>query len=774
MLVPLQTPLPKRPRTKAVFTPLKKAAHEYIPLAADIPQVLQTIEKGLANLWPLKQQMRRHLELAVAQTKSETLRASRLEVVGSSSWGGDVPQSDMDFVLMTQAGNLSGRHAVDALVDLRASLEELSQLLPCDRWHRLELLDSAYVPILRLHWQDGFHCDVSIDQHHSVAHRDLLLQAVEDRPKIGTLVRLIKYWFRCRRLPTSADGGLPSLTWTLIAMRLAMERPQDTSISSLLHDFFQEMQKLGDHSLQLREHRVPSARFGNADGSFFDWTPRDGLASAWANEWIQLISVEDPCANLLSTGSRRATVTPPSIPAALALLYVTDLRLGWCAIQDGRWRDFWRCSMAALPSLSSLSNDQKLHVVIKDGQLLVGKVQEVQVCKAVNPGNVLHHRDQSSRLFFQASDLRRGHACTVYAEKFSSERTIECHPCHLVGLLHVGPRMTLLGEGLARLAEIIQIVGPSHVDAGVASTILSCRRVHAQVAQSVQLHASPVSLELQNSTQEHAGDSFDEADDLASDPLKISHRERKQAWEASDESTRASDSECDSACTFDHSMTSRRPNTRAKRLLGNNTFAHGSLDKSEETTGKEQSDSEDTTQSEAQSGKSEVLGSACDQTPKTPTGHVHDTTAIVDCVEATTVPVMASACQTNMRSLATYSWKPTLRHKQITTAKASTPAVKVVPTVLASPEDATRIPMHSHGLRASGCHSNSSKDSTLSWRPTLQLQSCEKPNYSTNESSPNLAPSENTDKSRTRLAQMFANKSPSSGNSRSFADVVKG
>lgn len=327
VLVPWPAPTAKRSSTTGVFT-TAEVLHSLVPVAADIPQVLSEIQRDLANLKPLKEEVRKDLELALASSNVETLRGACLEFVGSASWGGDVPNSDLDFVLMTSSRTTSGRQAVDALRDLGQSMQNLSWSLPCNRWHRLELLDTAYVPILRLHCQAGFHCDVSVDQHRSIAHRDLLLQAAKDRPKVRSLVKLIKVWLRRRGLPTSAEGGLPSLAWTLIAVRIAMERPKDTRVDVLFYDFFAMMQRLTDHALFLRQPPAQSVNTGAATQQFFDWIPRGGSASAWAHEWVQFISVEDPCASM-ATGSARKAVTPPSIPAALALAYVTDLRLGW-------------------------------------------------------------------------------------------------------------------------------------------------------------------------------------------------------------------------------------------------------------------------------------------------------------------------------------------------------------------------------------------------------------------------------------------------------------
>jgi hypothetical protein len=100
----------------------------------DVTYILQAIKSELKGIQPLKDRVRKDLMQALVQSSSKSLCGCRLEVVGSSSWGGDVPHSDLDMVLVTPSGTASGSDAIAALRDLRTSVEELFWWTPCDGW----------------------------------------------------------------------------------------------------------------------------------------------------------------------------------------------------------------------------------------------------------------------------------------------------------------------------------------------------------------------------------------------------------------------------------------------------------------------------------------------------------------------------------------------------------------------------------------------------------------------------------------------------------------
>ena len=133
---------------------------------------------------PRKEQLRSCVESAVASSECSALRLCKVEVVGSTSWGGEVPQSDLDLVLVASADDCD----VALLSDLQKSLEARSD----PPWRRLELLDSPRVPVLRLHDPQGLCCDVAVDRHLARDHRDFLRGVLAGRQPIRNLIQLVE------------------------------------------------------------------------------------------------------------------------------------------------------------------------------------------------------------------------------------------------------------------------------------------------------------------------------------------------------------------------------------------------------------------------------------------------------------------------------------------------------------------------------------------------------------------------------------------------------
>jgi hypothetical protein len=447
-----------------------------------VRDTLSSIEAELALLRPLKVQIQGLVERALEQSSKESLEGCHLEVVGSSSWSGDVPQSDLDLVVMTPLGHSVQRQAIDVLQDLQLSLESL----PCslhadprgDSLQAMELIVTASVPILRLHCAAGLHCDISVDQKHSVAHRDLLRQLLESRTEARDLVRLVKFWLRRRGLPTVVEGGLPSLAWAIIVVRFVQSMPEDTPLEELLLGFFEEMQKLNDHSLCVR--RYPS----QDGGQHLEWKARSGSATAWTDEWLALVSVEDPCIQqpLCSHPSQkpglRASITSPSMSAALGLLYVAELRLACTVARERRWSRLWDSSAHAFLPLSDAMADDKMHVLLKDGQLSVGMMQDLELSKGLLHGETLNRRDQSSLLSIRVCKLGVGWPSTVCAQECQAGVKVVGQPCNWVCAMPVDAHRALSAASLVLLAEIVELLGRACVSPEVYKAVLGWRHTH--------------------------------------------------------------------------------------------------------------------------------------------------------------------------------------------------------------------------------------------------------------------------------------------------------
>jgi len=436
--------------------------------AADsVRAVEQLMSKEVERLLPRRDSLRQCVEDALSAHVDDDWRHSllegcRLEVVGSTSWGGAVPQSDLDLVLMTGREGVEGPEALEILGELKRRLEE-QEGSTCKK---LELVEAPRVPILRIH--DGhLSSDISVDQLRSLRHRAELREALQGRPERLSLIRLVKYWLRRRGLPMAAEGGLPSLAWAFTALRLAEDHPAGTPVTVLLQHFFSKMRHLGDMSLDVhRASQPPTVR----------WRRRRG-ASSWCDEWVQLLWVDDPTLppppSMATTGcgdcegtpaSKTHGITPPSIPAALGALYVAELRLAWKAINEGSWDRIWRPAVPeariSLPSAIDLRREKApLHILLKDGAVLLGQLQQVKRCPGVSC-EALHRRDQSSELILQQCCLQREGASGLMAISVSEgAESISCQPCHWVCALPTwGTSKIVPGDGLDRLNEVKRLV----------------------------------------------------------------------------------------------------------------------------------------------------------------------------------------------------------------------------------------------------------------------------------------------------------------------------
>jgi len=410
-------------------------------------QALIDLEVGRRRL--IKVRMQFHIREAL---ESSQLQDCSLEVVGSVSWDGDVPQSDLDMMLLTPQRDSDSGRAVALLQQLFHSLQDQVQRKHV-QWDRLELLTTAKVPILRARLNpEDCYCDIAVDQLRSLHHRDYLLQSLTGRPQVRSMLRLVKFWLRQRGLPLGAEAGLPSLAWVFAALSLADEMPATATVEVLLTHFFSEMHKLGTQFLDIRLDRSRGALPG------LRAFRQEGWVSTWKDEWTELFRVADP-------GTDSLSITPPSMPTALGLLYVAELRVAWNAILAQQWPSVWRAvSKAAkmelpqvfLPRGEPAHACSLLHVILKEGVVFAGRVQQFFPCPGLPATEVLHRRDQSSQLHLQE---------VINGGSYGQMLTFQ--PCHWICTLSPQELKILQGDSLLRVAEIAQMVGLSRLNQGL-------------------------------------------------------------------------------------------------------------------------------------------------------------------------------------------------------------------------------------------------------------------------------------------------------------------
>jgi len=426
-----------------------------------------TVDDEVARLRPRKKLLQQGLEEAVSS--SAPLLGCRIEVVGSTSWGGEVPQSDLDVVLITPLENRESCDAVALLEELRIVLESRKEAL---NLKRIRVVADSRVPILTLSDAQGLSCDVSVNQFRCQDHREFLKEALKGRPQVLSMIRLVKFWLRRRGLPMAAEGGLPSLAWAVLALHLAGEQPAGTSVEVLLLHFFSQLQPLAEQSLAVSQNEKGEP--------LFEWQPRS--ATPFAEEWVQLFTLEDPTVSQKRQGGVAARddkqiicVTPPSIPAALCALYIAELRSAWRAVREGSWDELWRSTppevRMPLPSyLNVAGNKAPLQILLKDGVVQLAQLLEVRKCPVVAQSEdpALHRRDQSSELVLQPCGLEKASKGGTPSIKILDVPTIACQPCHWVCALPTWNKRLLPGDGLYRLGDISLMVEVARIGPGIS------------------------------------------------------------------------------------------------------------------------------------------------------------------------------------------------------------------------------------------------------------------------------------------------------------------
>jgi len=239
-----------------------------------------------------------------------------------------------------------------------------------------------------------------------------------------------------------SEGGLASFAWAYSALQLAMQLPQDSTVERLLFHFFKQMNLLSSMSLLVQK------KDGGARVAF---KPRKE-PSPWAQEWIEFIFVEDPTRKHPGAGYVPG-MTPQKIPTSLAALYVAEIRLAFNAIKEEKWHELWRSTNKEVKmALSGSFGKAPLHIILKNGELVVGKLEKV-----IQPPNLqnqeLHRRDQSSQLQFRrcsfSKDPRSDSTKCVLTDK-----TLDCKPCNWVCALPIWNMTVKAGDAQTRLNEL--------------------------------------------------------------------------------------------------------------------------------------------------------------------------------------------------------------------------------------------------------------------------------------------------------------------------------
>jgi hypothetical protein len=166
-----------------------------------------------------------------------------------------------------------------------------------------------------------------------------------------------------------------------------------------------------------------------------------------------------------SHGQSVPEITSHRMPTALVSLYVAELRMAWSAIREGQWHKVWQpvtheAAASLLTALTHPSQGSAIHVVLKDGTVVAGTVEE-QGCQGDLSAKDLQRRDHSLQLHLQP--------CKVDPKGtfFLLEHKLVFHPSQWICALPTSEIHTTKGVALSRVAEIAEMLGVAQTSHGL-------------------------------------------------------------------------------------------------------------------------------------------------------------------------------------------------------------------------------------------------------------------------------------------------------------------
>eukprot|EP01054_Gregarina_sp_Poly1_P001157 Gregarina_sp_Poly_1__1156@NODE_1282_length_4499_cov_162_138538_g868_i0_p1_GENE_NODE_1282_length_4499_cov_162_138538_g868_i0NODE_1282_length_4499_cov_162_138538_g868_i0_p1_ORF_typecomplete_len1454_score203_56PAP_central/PF04928_17/3_4e06NTP_transf_2/PF01909_23/0_083NTP_transf_2/PF01909_23/6_8e03TMEM174/PF15029_6/0_17TMEM174/PF15029_6/38TMEM174/PF15029_6/8_2e03_NODE_1282_length_4499_cov_162_138538_g868_i0774438 len=202
-----------------------------------IAQLRYTVEHYVKRVTPSESERdaKRTLFNAFAEFLRRTLQDRiAISVAGSTAYEVDAKGSDLDVVLLTNLG--APLWVLQHIVNYLSATQSFHKKTGRSNWPlkdvKLQLVQSARVPLLSIATPKGLLCDVSVNTLNSVKHTEYFKRVISCKPQLRPLMRLLKYWAKVRKLPTMKEGGLPGIVWMMITVYFA-SCPLDTLIEIL-------------------------------------------------------------------------------------------------------------------------------------------------------------------------------------------------------------------------------------------------------------------------------------------------------------------------------------------------------------------------------------------------------------------------------------------------------------------------------------------------------------------------------------------------------------
>lgn len=208
------------------------SAMQSTPSSAEayLAELLVRIDRHSQQAWHVQGALLNTLDQACRRALGENFDS--LVLVGSAALLVTTPGSDLDVVCFTRppedCQTMSKSSPRKALQRVHQELQTLELM---DDDFRLDFLQDARVPILRVHvgpMETETTVDILVDKKRPVDHLRWFEQigaaprpaapAPFVTPLVTLTLRCVKWWLKQREIPRTKEGGLPTLVWLLLAV----------------------------------------------------------------------------------------------------------------------------------------------------------------------------------------------------------------------------------------------------------------------------------------------------------------------------------------------------------------------------------------------------------------------------------------------------------------------------------------------------------------------------------------------------------------------------
>ena len=231
------------------FPPLSQESPSFSSLHYEI----EAFEREMLQLAASKLTVREQVVGVIREIVGGRFEGAEVELIGSQETGLALPTSDVDVVVLWEG--LRSREAVQMAVLTLSSL-----LLPCEWTASLQALDSASVPLIKLHVYSQFFSplppfllkvDISFDFFHSAASSPPLglssshytKELLQKDPRLRCIILVIKQLLANNGLNSAYTGGLSSYSivlWVAAYLHIDFSSDLGTLLKAVLRFYGEE------------------------------------------------------------------------------------------------------------------------------------------------------------------------------------------------------------------------------------------------------------------------------------------------------------------------------------------------------------------------------------------------------------------------------------------------------------------------------------------------------------------------------------------------------